>query len=209
MPLIHFNHLQPKFRQFHCMFFFSRYINKKYTYATVLNSTLLLATVSLYVSHPCMSLMQQYIYLHICIYTQPKNSYTYKFVSSCSQCFTHIMEAPLTENAISSLLSGAVHLQPLLQVFSLQPFGPANATTPRFRITISDGSNTHQTLLPTTFNSLISNGELQEGSVIKLAKCTCTVVHNNTYFLAHCFKPNLRQLSFYIFYVLPTTSILY
>ena len=127
------------------------------------------------------------IYIH-----KTKFSYTYTFVSSCSQCFPRIMEVPLTENVVSSLMSGAIHLQPLMQVFSLHPFGPTNATTPRFRITISDGNNTHQTLLPTTFNSLISNGELQEGSVIKLAKCTCTVVHNNTYFSSHCFKLSLR-----------------
>ena len=145
-------------------------------------------TFHILVCHSCNSIYSYiYVYIH-----KTNKSYTYKFVSSCSQCFPRIMEAPLIENAISSLLSGAIHLQPLLQVFSLQPFGPTNATTPRFRITILDGSNTHQTLLPTTFNSLISNGELQEGSVIKLSKCTCTVIHNNTYFSAHYFKPSLR-----------------
>ena len=116
------------------------------------------------------------------------------------------MEAPLTENAISSLLSGSVHLQPLLQVFSLQPFGPTNATTPRFRITISDGNNTHQTLLPTTLNSLISNGEIQEGSVIKLSKCTCTVIHNNTYWLLPIILIPLLCSLAYTF--LPTTNII-
>ena len=133
-------------------------------------------------------------------------SYTYAFVSSYSQCFPRIMEAPLTENVISSLLAGFVHIQPFLQVLLLQPIGPKNETTPHFRITISDGNNMHQTLLPTTFNSLISNGELQEGSVIKLSKCTCIVVHNNTYcFLPIILSPLLCSLA-YTF--LPTTNII-
>ena len=64
---------------------------------------------SLYVTHAIV-----YISTYMYIYTKQKNSYTYKFVSYCSQRFPLIMEAPLTENAISSLLSGVVHLQPLL-----------------------------------------------------------------------------------------------
>ena len=71
------------------------------------------STYHILVCHSCNSI---YIYIYVYIH-KTKKSYTYKFVSSCSQCFTRIMEAPLTENVISSLLSGAVHLQPLLQVF--------------------------------------------------------------------------------------------
>ena len=165
------------------MLFFSHYIKKK-SKTTVFLSLFYILLFCLLQFHCTygMVVCNSYnsIYIYIYVYIHKKMSYTYTFVSSYSQCFPRIMEAPLTKNVISYLLSGSVHLQPLLQVFSLQPFRPTNATTPRFRITISDGNNTHQTLLPTTFNSLISNGELQEGFVIKLSKCTCTIIHNNT-----------------------------
>ena len=93
------------------------------------------------------------------------------------------MEPPLTEDVISLLLSGSVHLQPYLQVVSLSPVGSNKSTNTCFRMTISDGTNTHQTLLPISFNALLSDDGLQEGSIIKLIKCICNVVHDATYIL--------------------------
>ena len=135
------------------MLFFSHYIKKK-SKTTVFLSLFYILLFCLLQFHCTYGMVVCNSYNSI--YIHKKMSYTYTFVSSYSQCFPRRMESPLTENAISSLLFGFVHLQPLLQVFSLHPFGPTNATTPRFRITISDGNNTHQTLLPATFNSLIS-----------------------------------------------------
>ena len=93
------------------------------------------------------------------------------------------MEPPLTKYVISLLLFGSVHLQPYLQVVSLSLVGSTKSMNTCFWLTISDGTNVHQMLLPVAFKPFLSDGGLQEGSIIKLIKCIYNIVHNTTYIL--------------------------
>ena len=93
----------------------------------------------------------------------------------------HVMETMLTEDSISLLLHGVVNLFPLVQVSSLKQVNSLNSSSMRFRICISDGIHKHELLLPTIYSSLVETGQLKEGSIIKVTKCTCNIVHNVTY----------------------------
>eukprot|EP00253_Pinus_taeda_P005195 PITA_05195 len=78
------------------------------------------------------------------------------------------MTTNLTENAISSMLSGSTHIQPCLQIVELEPIQSVQKTTPRYRTALSDGTHKKHIILPQDFNDLVSTGLLQKGSVINV-----------------------------------------
>ena len=87
----------------------------------------------------------------------------------------HLIETMLTDNVVSLLLHGAVNVFPLLQVFSLSQVNSLNSTTVRFRISISDSRQKHDTLLPTIYNSIVEDGKLKDGTIIKVTQFTCNI----------------------------------
>ena len=102
----------------------------------------------------------------------------------------HVMESILTEDSISLLLHGVVNLFLLVQVSSLNQVNSLNSSSIRFRISISNGLRKHDLLLPTIYSSLVENGQLKEGTIIKVTQCTCIIVHNVTYvWFPCCFFP--------------------
>ena len=93
----------------------------------------------------------------------------------------HIMETTLTKDYISLLLHGVVSLLPLVQVSSLNQVNSLNSSSIWFWISISDGLHKHELLLPIIYSSIVENGQLKEGTIIKVTQCTCNIVHNVTY----------------------------
>ena len=91
------------------------------------------------------------------------------------------METMVTEDFISLLLHGAVNLFPLVQVSSLNQVKSLNSSSIRFQISILDDLHKHELLLPIIYSSLVENGQLKEGTIIKFTQCTCNIVHNVTY----------------------------
>ena len=69
----------------------------------------------------------------------------------------------------------------LAQVSTLNQVNSLNSSTIWFQISISNGLHKHELLLPIIYNSLVEDGKLKEGSIIKFTQCTCNVVHNVTY----------------------------
>ena len=93
----------------------------------------------------------------------------------------HVMETMLTEDSISLLLHGVSNLFSLVQVSSLNQVNSLNSSSIRFWISISDGLHKHDLLLPAIYSNLVETGQLKEGSIIKVTKCTCNSVHSVTY----------------------------
>ena len=91
------------------------------------------------------------------------------------------METMLTKDSISLLLHGVVNPFPLVQVSSLNQVKSLNSSSIRFRISILDGLHKHELLLPIIYSSLVENGQLKEGTIIKVTQCTCNIVHNVMY----------------------------
>ena len=102
------------------------------------------------------------------------------FHSTCKNNH-HVMETMLTEDSISLLLHGAVNLFPLVQVSLLNQVNSLNSSSIRFQISISNDLHKHELLLPIIYGSLVENGPIKEGTIIKLTQCTCNIVHNVTY----------------------------
>ena len=102
------------------------------------------------------------------------------------------MDTMLTEDAISLLLHGVVNIFPLVQISTLNRVNSLNLSTIRFQISISDDLHKHELLLPFIYSSLVENGQLKEGTIIKITQCTCSIVHNSKYvlFARHFFPLN-------------------
>ena len=93
----------------------------------------------------------------------------------------HVMEPILSEDSISLLLHGVVNLCPLVQVSSLNQVNSLNSSPIWFWISISDSLHKHELLLPVIYSDLVENGQLKEGTIIKITQCTCNIVHNVMY----------------------------
>ena len=91
------------------------------------------------------------------------------------------LETMVTEDFISLLLHGVVNLFLLIQVSELNQVNSVNSSSIQFRISISDSLHKHELLLPIIYNDLVENGQLKEGTIIKITQCTCNIVHNVTY----------------------------
>ena len=74
----------------------------------------------------------------------------------------------LTDDIVSLMLHGVVNLWPLLQVVFLIQVNLLNSEIVHFRIYIYDGHHMHKTLLPTIYNSIVEDGQLKEGTIIKV-----------------------------------------
>ena len=93
----------------------------------------------------------------------------------------HFMETMVTEDSISLFLHGVVNLFPLVQVSGLNQVNSLNSLSILFRISISNGLHNHELLLPIIYSNLVENGQLKEGTIIKVSQCTYNIVHNVTY----------------------------
>ena len=107
----------------------------------------------------------------------------------------HLMETMLTDDYVSLLLHGVVNLCPLLQVFSLNQVNSLISKTVCFHISISNNRRKHKTLIPTIYNSIVEDGKLKEGTIIKVTQCTCNIIHNTMY-------DSLSHLLFFIEWIL-------
>eukprot|EP00253_Pinus_taeda_P012080 PITA_12080 len=90
------------------------------------------------------------------------------------------MTTNLTENAISSMLSGSTHIQPCLQIVELEPIQSVQKTTLRYHTAISDGTHKKHIILPKDFNDLVSTGLLQKGSVINVKSWATSAIGPST-----------------------------
>lgn len=95
--------------------------------------------------------------------------------------FPLIMEVTLTVNAISLLLVGSIGIQPLLQIVELALLSSTKTTSQRYRISLSDSTSQHRTLLPFAYNGHVICGALELGSIIILKEVTCTFLQNYAY----------------------------
>ena len=91
------------------------------------------------------------------------------------------METMVPEDSISLLLHGVVDLCLLVQILTLNQVISFNSSYIRFQISISDGIHKHELLLPVIYSDLVENGQLKEGTIIKITQCSCNIVHNVTY----------------------------
>ena len=82
------------------------------------------------------------------------------------------MATNLTQNAISSMLSGKSHIQPFLQIVELERITSMQSSTIRYRTTISDGTHMKHLILPITYNDLVEGSLLQKGSIIHVKNWT-------------------------------------
>ncbi|XP_044387701.1 replication protein A 70 kDa DNA-binding subunit C [Triticum aestivum] len=99
------------------------------------------------------------------------------------------MEAPppLTAGAVTEiweLPNGPATFQPVLQVADLRPVVAKNTTaaaaaaqhSERFRMLLSDGVHSQQSMLGTGLNDLIKDGTLRVGSIVHLTDMTCNTI---------------------------------
>ena len=82
------------------------------------------------------------------------------------------MTTNLTENAISSMLSGRSHIQPFLQIVELERITSMQSSIVQYRTAISDGTHMKHLMLPIIFNDLVEASLLQKGSIIHVKKWT-------------------------------------
>jgi replication factor A1 len=105
------------------------------------------------------------------------------------------MEPQLTPGAVQAIAEhpdGTGTIQPVLQVVDVRPVTTKNAPpTPkpaeRFRMMLSDGVNTQQSMLATALNPLVKDATLRPGTVVQLTDFMCNTIqgkrsanHHNT-----------------------------
>ena len=86
------------------------------------------------------------------------------------------MTTNLTENAISSMLSGKIHIQPFLQIVELERITSMQSSKVQYRTAISDGTHMKRLMLPITFNDLVEASLLQKGSIIHVKNWTTSTI---------------------------------
>ncbi|VAH02052.1 unnamed protein product [Triticum turgidum subsp. durum] len=112
------------------------------------------------------------------------------------------MEAPppLTAGAVTEiweLPNGPATFQPVLQVADLRPVVAKNTTaaaaaaqhSERFRMLLSDGVHSQQSMLGTGLNDLIKDGTLRVGSIVHLTDMTCNTIQKRRCVNRHLFSP--------------------
>ena len=116
----------------------------------------------------------------------------------------HLMEAMLIDVIVSHMLHGIVNLSPLLQVFSLSQVNSLNSSTVHFYISISYGCHGNETFLHAIYNSIVEDGQLKEGTIIKVTQCTCNVIQNASYALVSSLLFYAKWVIHpYLFYYIP------
>ncbi|EEC78388.1 hypothetical protein OsI_18166 [Oryza sativa Indica Group] len=94
------------------------------------------------------------------------------------------MEPQLTPGAVQAIAEhpdGTGTIQPVLQVVDVRPVTTKNAPpTPkpaeRFRMMLSDGVNTQQSMLATALNPLVKDATLRPGTVVQLTDFMCNTI---------------------------------
>ncbi|XP_066362133.1 replication protein A 70 kDa DNA-binding subunit C-like [Miscanthus floridulus] len=95
------------------------------------------------------------------------------------------MAAQPTPGAVAAISEhadgGNGTLQPVLQVVDVRIVSNVKSPTnhERFRMLLSDGVHTMQSMLATAENVLIHNGSIQKGSIIHLHEFTCSTIQNH------------------------------
>ena len=87
----------------------------------------------------------------------------------------HIMETMVIEDSISLFLHGVFNLFPLVQISALNQVISFNSSSIQFWIYISDDIHKHEMLLPDIYSDLVENGQLKEGTIIKLRNVHATL----------------------------------
>lgn len=83
------------------------------------------------------------------------------------------MARNLTPNGIAKVNAGDLDLKPVVQVVDVSPVG-----ADRFRILVSDGSETQHALLASQLNGLVKGGRLRKGSVVQLLEYIGSTLQN-------------------------------
>ncbi|WVZ95831.1 hypothetical protein U9M48_041545 [Paspalum notatum var. saurae] len=95
------------------------------------------------------------------------------------------MAAQLTTGAVAALtehVDGNGTLQPVLQVMDVRPVpSKQNPSSERFRMVLSDGVHTLQSMLATAENPRVHDGTIKKGTVIHLQEFTCSTIQNRRY----------------------------
>ncbi|KAF0924124.1 hypothetical protein E2562_008441 [Oryza meyeriana var. granulata] len=92
-----------------------------------------------------------------------------------------MMLTPGAVQAIADHPDGAGTIQPVLQVVDVRPVTTKNAPpTPkpaeRFRMMLSDGTHTQQSMLATALNGLVKDGTLRPGTIVHLNDFMCNTI---------------------------------
>ena len=93
----------------------------------------------------------------------------------------YVMDTIVTKDSISLLLHGFVKLSPLVQVSALNQVNSLNSSSIRFQISILNCRHKHELLLLVMYSHLVENGQLKQGTIIKITQCSCNILHNETY----------------------------
>lgn len=90
--------------------------------------------------------------------------------------------AQLTHGAVAAVsehADGNGTLQPVLQVVDVRMVNNVkNPSAERFRMVLSDGAHTLQSMLATAENALIRDGSIRKGSIIHLHEFTCSTIQS-------------------------------
>jgi replication factor A1 len=80
--------------------------------------------------------------------------------------------------AISEHAGGEGTIKPVLQVMDVRPVNTTqNAASERFRMLLSDGVHTMQSMLATAENHWVKDGAIVRGAIIHLQEFTCSTIH--------------------------------
>ena len=93
------------------------------------------------------------------------------------------MAAQLTTGAVAAVsehADGNGTLQPVLQVVDVRIVPNVKSATnqERFRMLLSDGTHTMQSMLSTSENARIRDGIIKKGSIVHLHEFTCSTIQH-------------------------------
>ena len=95
----------------------------------------------------------------------------------------YVMETMVTEDSISLLIHGNVNLFPLVHVFVLNQVKSLNSSSIRLQISFLDDLHKHELLLPVIYSDLVENGQLKEGTIMKIMQCTSNIIQCNVMYV--------------------------
>ncbi|KAF9626123.1 hypothetical protein IFM89_030970 [Coptis chinensis] len=89
----------------------------------------------------------------------------------------------LTNNAIAMICNGELQaeedMKPVLQVYDIKLLSAGQqSSNERYRMLLSDGLHSQQSMLATQLNHLIHSGKLQKGSIVRLSQFVSQTIQN-------------------------------
>jgi replication factor A1 len=89
----------------------------------------------------------------------------------------------LSYGALNAIFSGAPDRpqHPVVQCLQIKSIAGQPGAPERYRVVFSDGTNYVQTMLATTANELVANGQLQRGSFARLKTYQANAVKGKRY----------------------------